>query len=254
MGSIDDKGLAQQRAASPGLVPGLLASLARLGRAAAAVFLKDMRSELRTRYALNALLLFAVSTVFAISLGVGPLSPQLNSDLPLIQAALLWVAILFAALSGLSRSFVQEEEARTAAALRLAAPPLAVYLGKLLFNTVLVLALDVVVVLLFLIFVRASVGDALLLVTSVALGSLALATATTIIAALVAQARVKGALFTVLALPLLVPLLALGIRSSHVALLGGNWSQAAAALQATGAYAVAMLAASLLLFESVWSA
>jgi len=98
--------------------------------AAWAVFRKDVRAELRTRYALNALALFAISTVVAISLGVGPLTR--SADLPLIQAALLWIAILFAAFTGLARAFVQEEEARTAAALRLAAPPPAVYLGKLL--------------------------------------------------------------------------------------------------------------------------
>jgi heme exporter protein B len=213
-----------------------------------------VRLELRTRYALNALLLFAVSTVFAISLGVGPLSEALNSDLPLIQAALLWLSILFAALSGLSRAFVQEEEARTAAALRLAAPPQAVFLGKLLFNLALLLALDLVVVLLFLIFVRATVADPLLLVIVVLLGSLALAASTTIIAALVAQARIKGALFTVLALPLLVPVLVLAIRASHAAFVGAGWAQAQAPLQAIAGYGVAMFVASLLLFDAVWTA
>jgi heme exporter protein B len=225
-----------------------------LWRAAWAIFLKDLRLELRTRYALNALLLFAVSTVFAISLGVGPLSIALNSDLPLIQAALLWLAILFAALSGLARAFVQEEEARTAAALRLAAPPQAVFLGKLLFNWALLLALDVVVVLLFLIFVRADVADPTLLALTVFAGSTALAASTTIIAALVAQARVKGALFTVLALPLLVPLLVLAIRASHVAFVGAGWARAASPLQAIVGYGVAMFVASLMLFDAVWSA
>ena len=47
---------------------------AMLAKASWAVFRKDVRAELRTRYALNALALFAVSTVVAISLGVGPLT------------------------------------------------------------------------------------------------------------------------------------------------------------------------------------
>src|SRR6266496_4691719 len=70
-----------------------------LFRAAWAVFRKDVRAELRTRYALNAVALFAVSTVVALSLGLGPLTK--SGDLPLIHAALLWVAILFAAFTGL---------------------------------------------------------------------------------------------------------------------------------------------------------
>ncbi|HEX5690399.1 MAG TPA: heme ABC transporter permease CcmB, partial [Roseiflexaceae bacterium] len=68
--------------------------ISKLLRAAWAVFLKDVRAELRTRYALNAVALFAVSTVVALSLGVGFLTESRNADLPLIQAALLWVAIL----------------------------------------------------------------------------------------------------------------------------------------------------------------
>src|ERR1043165_7063591 len=77
-----------------------------------AAFRKDLRAELRTRYALNAVALFAVSTVVALSLGVGFLTAGRNADLPLIQAALLWVAVLFAAFTGLARAFVQEAGAR----------------------------------------------------------------------------------------------------------------------------------------------
>src|SRR5215211_9332017 len=128
-----------------------------LAKASWAVFRKDVRAELRTRYALNALALFAVSTVVAISLGVGPLTR--SADLPLIHAALLWVAVLFAAFTGLARAFVHEEEARTAAALRLAAPPIAVYLGKLLFNLALLLLLDLLTAVLFVALLRVEIGN-----------------------------------------------------------------------------------------------
>src|SRR5215216_1929764 len=64
-------------------------------QAAWAVFRKDLRAELRTRYALNAVALFAVSTVVALSLGVGFLTEGRNADLPAIHSALLWVAVLF---------------------------------------------------------------------------------------------------------------------------------------------------------------
>jgi hypothetical protein len=98
----------------------LNSSFSMLAQATWAVFLKDLRAELRTRYALNAVALFAVSTVVALSLGVGFLTEGRNADLPAIHSALLWVAVLFAAFTGLARAFVHEEEARTAAALRLA--------------------------------------------------------------------------------------------------------------------------------------
>jgi heme exporter protein B len=225
-----------------------------LAAAAWAVFRKDLRSELRTRYALNAVLLFAVSTVVAISLGMGPLAPLRNPDLPIVQAALLWVAVLFAAFTGLARSFVQEEEARTAAALRLAAPPAAVYLGKLLFNLLLLLILVLVTTLLFVVMLRVRVADPWLLAALLLAGSFGLVAATTLIAAIIARANVKGALFAVLSFPLLVPLLVTAIRGTANALEGRGWTSGAAPLQVLLAYTVALFVASLFLFNSVWEA
>jgi heme exporter protein B len=222
--------------------------------AAWAVFRKDLRAELRTRYALNAVALFAVSTVVALSLGVGFLTPGRNADLPLIHAALLWVAVLFAAFTGLARAFVQEEEARTAAALRLAAPPIAVYLGKLLFNLALLLLLDVLVALLFVVLLHVRIGNVGLFAALLLAGSLGMVAATTLIAAIIARASVKGALFAVLSFPLLVPLLVVAIQGTALALQGEGWEPGAAPLQVLIAYTVALFVASLFLFGSVWEA
>lgn len=223
-----------------------------LAAGAWAVFRKDLRAELRTRYALNALLLFAVSTVVALSVGFGPLTR--TADLPLIQAGLLWVTVLFAAFTGLARVFVQEEETRTALALRLAAPPLAVYLGKLLFNLALLLLLDLVVALLFSVLLRVPIGNLGMFAALLGVGSLGLAVATTLIAAIIARASAKGALFAVLSFPLLAPLLIVAIRATALAIEGRAWSSALAPLQALLGYALALLVTSLFLFGSVWEA
>jgi heme exporter protein B len=222
--------------------------------AAWAVFAKDVRSELRTRYALNALVLFAASVAVAVSFAVPQLGLQRDPQSLVIQSALLWIALLFAALSGLSRSFVQEEERRTTLALRLAAPPLAVYLGKFLFNLVLLVLLDTITTLLFLAFLRVEIGNTALFLASLAMGALCLTTATTLLAAIIAQANFKGGLFAVLAFPLIVPLLVVAIQSTTVAIGGGAWSQGEPLLRFLLAYAVATFVASLLLFRFVWEA
>ncbi|HEX9372361.1 MAG TPA: heme exporter protein CcmB [Roseiflexaceae bacterium] len=223
-----------------------------LFRAAWAVFRKDVRAELRTRYALNAVALFAVSTVVALSLGLGPL-PR-TADLPLIHAALLWVAVLFAAFTGLARAFVQEEETRTAAALRLAAPPLAVYLGKLLFNLLLLLFLDALTAVLFVVLMHVAIGNVAMFAAMLLAGSLGLVAATTLIAAIIARASVKGALFAVLSFPLLAPLLVIAIKGSALAIEGSGWDKGLAPLQVLLSYTVALFVASLFLFGSVWEA
>jgi len=232
--------------------PAPVGQTASLAAGAWAVFRKDLRAELRTRYAVNALLLFAASTVVALSVGFGPLTR--SGDLPLIQAGLLWVTVLFAAFTGLARVFVQEEETRTALALRLAAPPLAVYLGKLLFNLALLLLLDLVVSLLFTVLLHVPIGNLGMFAALLGAGSLGLAVATTLIAAIIARASAKGALFAVLSFPLLAPLLIVAIRATALAIEGRAWDTAFAPLQALLGYALALLVTSLFLFGSIWEA
>ena len=76
--------------------------------------------------------------------------------------------------------------------------------------------------------------------------------ATTLIAAIIARAGVKGALFAVLAFPLLVPLLVVAIQGTDLALAGVQWAQGLAPLQVLLAYTIALFSASLLLFAMVW--
>src|SRR5262245_38009644 len=225
-----------------------------LAQASWAVFQKDLRGELRTRYALNAVALFAASTVVALSLGVGFLTAGRNADLPLIHAALLWVAVLFAAFTGLARAFVQEEEARTAAALRLAPPPIPVYLAKLLFNLLLLLLLDALVAVLFVVLLHVEIRSVGLFAALLLAGSLGLVAATTLIAAIIARASVKGALFAVLSFPLLVPRLVVAIQGTPLGRVGEGWDRGIAPLQVLIAYTIALFVASLFLFGSVWEA
>jgi heme exporter protein B len=222
--------------------------------AAWAVFVKDLRTELRTRYAINALVLFAACSAVAVSLGVGFIGLRRTEEALLIQATLLWIALLFAALNGLARGFVQEEEARTMAALRLAAPPVAVFLGKFLLNLALLALLGAVTSLLFITLVRVEVGSPLAFTLVLAGGSLCLASATTILAAIISKASFKSALFAVLAFPLLVPPLIVAIQGTASALDEVALPAAIASLQFLGAYSVATFVASLLLFRFVWEA
>ncbi|MGQ9526133.1 MAG: heme exporter protein CcmB, partial [Armatimonadota bacterium] len=83
-----------------------------------AVLWKDLQSEYRTRYAVNAVVMFAVTTLAVVSF-----SAQVVAAGPGLLAPLLWLILLFSAMSGLSRALVREEETRTANALRLVGDP-----------------------------------------------------------------------------------------------------------------------------------
>lgn len=218
-----------------------------LATAVWAVAAKDFRSEFRTRYALNAVVLFAVTAIVVVAMSVP--TPELSAD---GRAALLWTVIFFAAMSGLHRTFVREEETRTADALRLSAPAVAVYLGKWLFNLGLLVALEVVVTTLFIVLMHAEVARPLLYLASFLLGDIGLVTVCTIMAAIVARARTQSALFAVICFPLLVPPLKAAVAVTGISLGARNLTILAPAIQLLVSYAGMMLTIALMTFEFVW--
>ncbi|MBN1447500.1 MAG: heme exporter protein CcmB [Bacteroidetes bacterium] len=217
-------------------------------RQAFAIFAKDLASELRTRYAINALLMFVVVTLAVIMFSL--VGETLSSG---ALTGMLWVVMFFAAMSGLSRSFVAEEERGTTMTLQLLATPMAVYLGKLLFNLLLVVALNVFIVLLFLLTMdQFTVLQPDLFWTVMLLGSLGIAAATAIIAAIIARANTKGTLFPVLSFPVLLPLLMAGISATKIAVEEPVWDNAWPELQMLASYIVVVTTVSFLLFDFVW--
>ncbi len=215
----------------------------------AAVFVKDWRCELRTRAGLNAVGLFAVSTLCVVGLGLGPLGVA-SSERQAVLPALLWLILLFAASAGLPRAFAHEEETHTATALRLAANPAAVFCGKLLHAGTLLIAIELLVVPLFIAMVQLPVVSPGTLVAALAAGGYGLAAGSTLVAAIVSQARGKGTLFAVLAFPILIPLLLLAVELSRAAVAG---APADGVLQQILLYDGTVTVAGLMLFPAVWN-
>jgi len=214
-----------------------------------AVFAKDLRLEWRTRYALNTILMFGVTTLAVVSFSLG------QAGLPVkLLAALYWIVIFFSAMAALAQVFTREEEAGTALALRLSAEPNAVYLGKLFFNLVLLTIMAAIITPLFFVFTDAPADNILLFILVLALGVLALCAATTLVAAIISRAAIKGALFAVLSFPILLLPLVLLVSASDAILLGQSLAAILAPLQALVAYIVVMLTASVMLFRFVWKA
>lgn len=216
-------------------------------KGALAILSKDVRSEVRTRAALNAILLFAVVTLAMVSFAIG------GFGLPTeVHASLLWIIMFFASMAGLSRTFVVEEERGTVMALRLTASGGQVYLGKFLFNLALLAILSLILLPLFQILLPIPRANWGLLLGGLVLGCLALAAATTLVAAIVSQAGVKGALFTVLSFPILIPVLVAGVGTTQKAMAVQSFSTATTEIQLLVSYAGVMITAAFFLFDFVW--
>jgi heme exporter protein B len=216
---------------------------------ALAVFAKEWRCEFRTRYALNTLGLFAFTTLVVVSVSLGPLGVSTSRGTAVLPV-LLWVILLFSAAAGLPRAFVQEEETQTAAALRLAATPSALFCGKLLYGLTLTWALEALVTPVFVAMTSLDVRSPGLLAGVLAAGGFGLAAGSTLVAAIIAQARSKGTLFSVMAFPVLLPLLLIAVELSRGAVAG---DPAGVALLQLLLYDASVTVAGFMLFPVVWN-
>ncbi|OGU59631.1 MAG: ABC transporter permease [Ignavibacteria bacterium RBG_13_36_8] len=212
------------------------------------LFKKDWQSELRTRYAINALAMFVLITISVILFSVG--SENISDYL---TGGLFWVVIFFSAMSGLSRVFVSEEERGTTLTLQLIASPSTVFNGKLIFNLLLVCLMNLVITCLFsILFDSFIINNVFLFVFTLVLGSSGIAISSTIIAAIISKASAKGTLYPVLSFPILLPLILILLELTKFSMDGKSLEESFVELAVLVCYDVIMLTASHLLFDFIW--
>ena len=195
-------------------------------RQSAAVAGKDLRIEVRGRYALGAVLPFAATLLVAFGLSLGPDRVLLQRTAP----GLLWLAVLFAAVLASRRAYESESEDGALEGLLLApVDKAAVYLGKAAAVAAQLLVLEVIVMTLVSALFSLSLGGNLpALAAAFVLGTTGLAGVGALFGALDASARAREAVFPLLVLPLATPVLVAGVKVTAIATSGtggtlGSW-------------------------------
>lgn len=167
---------------------------------------KDLRLEFRARDTLPAMLLFVMSTLVVFHFVL----PGDSSELA--ATGLLWVAIIFTALLGLSRAFAAEREQGVLDGLVLApSDRSAIWLGKALSILVFLVLAEVVALPGFALFF-ADVDGAM--IVGVLLADLGIASVGTLLAAMAAASRARELLLPLLFLPLAIPIVVGGVGAS----------------------------------------
>jgi heme exporter protein B len=216
----------------------------------AAVFRKEAIAELRNKTAILTAGLFSVLAVVALS--IATYNEKLS---PSGYAGVFWVALLFSALIALPRTFTIEEEQGTSDLLKLWARPHAVFWGKALYNLGQIWLTGAILSLLFCTLSHLRISIPWLFVVGILGSGAALAGAVTLCGALVAQAANRGAMAATLALPLLAPLIWIGVAALRVAIGPMSDEFTAGGIQAAiglVCYGVASLAVGPYLFAAVW--
>lgn len=174
-------------------------------RQALTIAAKDLRSELRTKEALNASLAFSIVILILFSFAFDPSSDQIQE----FSGGLLWLAFSFAGALALNRSFARETQNDCLDGLLAApVPAAALFIGKVLSNYVLLLAVEIVSLPVFGLFYNVHwTGQFWPLLLVVALGTWALTVIGTMFSALTVNLRLRELMLPTLVYPLLVPAL-----------------------------------------------
>jgi len=212
-----------------------------------AILRKDFSIELRSRYAINTVFAFVAASLLLLLFTL-----QAQQLAPTPKSGLVWLIILFAALAVLSRSFVAETDRNTYDLLRIYGSGNSVFLGKLIFNFVFTVVINTVTFVLYIFLVDLNITHTGAFLIALFFGSAGISSVSTLIAAVVSQADRKGVIFSVLSIPLLIPLLLIVTRVTKAAFIDGSliniWNEIAALIGFTGV----TVTAGVLLFEYIW--
>jgi len=175
----------------------------------AALLRKDLLLELRAKETIPAMAIFVLAalTVFHFAL------PSGSSDLA--AEGLLWIAILFTALLGLSRAFVAEREQGVLDGLVMSpCDRSAIWLAKSLSALTFLVLVEAIALPAFSIFFA---PVSLTTVAAVALADVGLCTVGTLLAAMAVASRTRELLLPLLFLPLALPIVVGGVGASVTA-------------------------------------
>lgn len=209
---------------------------------------KDITAELRTKEMVSAMFVFSVLVIFIFNFAF-----DLRAENAITLApGVLWVAIAFAGMLGLGRSFIIERDRGSLEGLLLApVDRSAIYLGKLIGNVIFIAGVEIVILPLFIILFNLPPTVAPALAGVVALGTIGFAGVGTLFSAMVVHTRARDVLLPILLFPVVSPVLLAAVRLTAGLLDGLPFAETQGWLGLLAAFDVIFMALAFMLFEYV---
>ena len=185
---------------------------------------KEIKSELRAKEMLSAMLVFSLLVVVAFGFALDDLD---KTVLPLILPGVIWVTLTFAGILGLNRSFVAEQQNDCLYGLMLCPVDRStIYVAKTLMNLILMFIVEIIAVPLFFIMFNANPPHhAGLFIVILALGTYCFMSIGTFLSALAAGTRSSEILLPILMIPMISPVLICAVQVTKmlfIAQIGAN--------------------------------
>ncbi len=173
------------------------------------LFKKDLLLEIRQQYSFYGILLYVAATTFMLFLAIE--EPESR-----VWNGLFWIIQLFVSINAVAKSFLQESRNRMLYFASIVSPQN--FIGaKLLFNSVLMLAMSALSLLLFSLFFGNPAVKVAPFIGLVFLGGWSLSLVFSFLAAIAARAQQNAAIMAILGFPLIVPQLIMLIKISDAA-------------------------------------
>ncbi|HRO07593.1 MAG TPA: heme exporter protein CcmB [Saprospiraceae bacterium] len=172
------------------------------------IFVKELSVDFRMQYALASIFLFAATIVFVIYKSFNNINPR-------EWVIMLWVIMLFAALNAIVKSFLQEKK-ETYLYYYTLFNPIDLLIAKLVYNFVFLVSLLTVIILIMTFFSGFPVKDLGLFTLGSLLGIAGISVVFTFVSIMSSSGGGHSTLMSILALPLVLPILLLLLKISTV--------------------------------------
>jgi len=172
------------------------------------IFIKELSIEFRQKFALGGVFLFAATVVFLIFKSFNEINPR-------EWTILIWIILLFAGLNAVVKSFLQEKK-ETYLYYYTLFSPIDLIVAKLVYNFLFLCGIFLIIVLFMGLFSGFPVKDFGLFFIGSALGIFGISVVFTFVSVISASDNGNATLMSILALPLVLPILLLLLKISAV--------------------------------------
>ena len=183
---------------------------------------KDLKIEFRTKGTLNLMILFALITSMMFSVSI-PISLAKKT-----APSLLWLVFIFVGMLGYSRAFLKEVETETLDGLKISPiAPTSVLIGKILYNLVLMILIEIIILPIFIGLFNLDVADPAMMLVAITIGNIGFVVVVSSLSILVIKSKMREMLLPVLIFPIIFPIITstiLAVRKSIVGDLEGIFS------------------------------
>jgi heme exporter protein B len=209
---------------------------------------KDIATEIRTKEMISSMFVFSLLIMFIFNFAFDLRAENIGALAP----GVLWVAIAFAGMLGLNRSFVLEQDRGVLDGLLLApVDRSAIYFGKMIGNVLFIGLVEIVILPVFIILFNQPASILPMLAGVVILGTLGFAGVGTLFSAMAVHTRAREVLLPIMLFPVVVPVMLSAVRLTSGILDQVPFEDVGHWLALLVAFDLIFIAASFILFDFV---